>query len=99
MEQSPDAPMRPPHWRATHDGMRLTDSRRHIPVRRLALNIEEGGWPVHMAARPWCDLEQFCRAWKAAIRMHGVPVTPEQVNAAITSATNLRSELVANTNH
>jgi hypothetical protein len=58
-------------WAATKYGVERRDGCYPIHRSRLWENDEQYPWVMHMAVKPWVDLEDFAEALRVARRHHG----------------------------
>ena len=76
-----------PHWVVTRLGLTCRtrrDGQRQpyfLPKAELDLSV-----PMHVAAKPWVDIEEFLAAYRAALARHRRPYSPEQVDVACAEA-------------
>lgn len=61
-------------WRVTHQGVECVDRSYFIDKKRLFEMRRDTGdlydWPIHMAEKPWVDLDEFLAAWQIAVALH-----------------------------
>lgn len=64
-------------WEVTDWGMgtRKPETKYDIPAERFLEDTERDGqklydWPIHMAQKPWVDIELFIEAFKMALEIH-----------------------------
>jgi len=57
-------------WAVTEYGIERLGGTHVIEAGRL-LESPKYPWPIHMAGKSWCDLEEFTTAWMVAILLHG----------------------------
>jgi hypothetical protein len=58
-------------WAVTEYGIECLGGTYCIEAKRLVEDIQDWGWPAHMAEKDWVDRDEFATAWLVALALHG----------------------------
>ena len=70
-------------WAVTEYGIERLDGTYNIEKTRLAENVKDYGWPLHVSQKTWADSDDFCTAWLVAIALHGARIPKADAQSAI----------------
>jgi hypothetical protein len=70
-------------WAVTEYGIEALDGTYSFEAKRLTEDIEDWGWPAHMAEKDWVDTEELATAWLVALAIHGAHAPPAQIRKAL----------------